>query len=309
MVSDLLPDARLVPAPANLDEQPARRLAALPLLLDPGEPPASSSTRWSPLGWSLAIAWVCVLIAALAIAVLLSGVISLSERRAAFVSAVTHELRTPLTTFRMYAEMLAENMVTDESQRRAYLDTLRSEAERLSHLVDNVLAYARLERGRFAGARETVSVRAIIERLQERLSLRCRQIDMQLTIEAADDVRQRQLVTDAASVEQIVFNLVDNACKYSTSTTDRRIHLMVNADDDSCAFRVADHGPGIPRSVARRLFQPFTKSAEEAARSASGVGLGLALSRRLARQLGGTLTLEKTDDEGACFLLTLPGLP
>ncbi len=75
---------------------------------------------------------------------MLRGVLALSERRASFVSAVTHELRSPLTTFRMYAEMLAEGMVRDEQQRDRYLSTLRQEADRLSHLVDNVLQYARL---------------------------------------------------------------------------------------------------------------------------------------------------------------------
>ena len=73
---------------------------------------------------------------------------SLSERRGAFVSAVTHELRTPLTTLRMYTEMLADGMVPDEPRRRSYLQTLRAEADRLGHLVENVLAYSRLERNR-----------------------------------------------------------------------------------------------------------------------------------------------------------------
>ena len=76
---------------------------------------------------------------------LLLGALSLGKRRADFVSAVTHELRTPLTTFRMYAEMLADDMVPDPDQRREYLSTLLVESNRLRHLVENVLTYARLE--------------------------------------------------------------------------------------------------------------------------------------------------------------------
>ena len=83
--------------------------------------------------------------------------VALSERRGAFVSAVTHELRTPLTTFRMYAEMLAEGMVPSPEARQKYLETLRREADRLAHLVENVLQYARLERGRPGGRRENVT--------------------------------------------------------------------------------------------------------------------------------------------------------
>ena len=108
--------------------------------------------------------------AALAIALLLLGVVALDARREAFVSAVTHELRTPLTTFRMYAGMLEDGMVTGEGDRKSYLHTPRVEAERLSHLVENVLAYARLERGPRASARERFSVGNLLERMQARLS-------------------------------------------------------------------------------------------------------------------------------------------
>ena len=76
--------------------------------------------------------------------------IAFGERRSRFASAVTHELRTPLTTFRMYSEMLADDMVPDEGQRRVYLATLKEESGRLATLVENVLTYARLEEGRFA---------------------------------------------------------------------------------------------------------------------------------------------------------------
>lgn len=311
IVRDLLPDARLAPAPSALDKQPTRRLAALPAVLIPGQLPAASASgpsshSWSSLRWSLAVAWICVLLAALAVAVLLTGVVSLSERRAAFVSAVTHELRTPLTTFRMYAEMLAEDMLPNETDRRTYLNTLRSEAERLAHLVENVLAYARVERGRGVSRREMVTVAGLIERMRERLSSRCQQAEMQLIISLDADAGGREVLTDIASVEQIVFNLVDNACKYAASAADRRIHLAASVAGQAVHVSVADHGPGLSVGVARSLFHPFSKSAEDAARSAPGIGLGLALSRRLARQVGGRLQLTHDGDYGARFVLSLP---
>lgn len=306
LIRDLLPAAHLAAAPADSEEQLTRRLAALPLLLNPGEASSVVGDAWSPLRWSIVIAWLCVVLAAAAVGMLLTGVVSLSERRAAFVSAVTHELRTPLTTLRMYAEMLADGIVSDESQRKTYLDTLRTEADRLAHLIDNVLAYARLERGRSPAAREMITVGELLDRISERLSERCRQAEMRLVIEATDDVRGQTLRTNLASVEQIVFNLVDNACKYAVGASDRRIHLSAEAEENSVRLSVADHGPGISPPIARRLFRPFSKSAEEAARSAAGVGLGLALCRRLARQLSGTLTLANNPSGGACFVLSLP---
>ncbi|HEV3023328.1 MAG TPA: HAMP domain-containing sensor histidine kinase, partial [Pirellulales bacterium] len=306
LIGDLLPQARLELIPTNGEEQFPRRLAALPLVLVPGELPTFVVDVRSPLRWSLLVAWACVGVAAAAVAVLLAGVVSLSERRAAFVSAVTHELRTPLTTLRMYAEMLAEGMVPGEADRRAYLDTLRAEAERLGHLVENVLTYARLERGRGIAPRETVSVGGLLDRAQSRLAERCRQADMALATEVDDDVRRRLLHTDPASIEQIFFNLVDNACKYARDAADRRIHLSAALGADGVQFRVADHGRGLSEQARRRLFRPFSKSAEDAAGGAPGVGLGLSLCRRLARQSGGTFELDRSSDKGACFVLSVP---
>ena len=147
-VADLLPHADLKPTSDSGEAADVRRLASLPVMLIPGAlpiDPAVDTAGLSPIKQSLLIAWGAMALAALAAAALLRGVIALSERRAAFVSAVTHELRTPLTTFRMYAEMLSEGMVRGEADRRQYLETLRTEADRLTHLVANVLAYARLE--------------------------------------------------------------------------------------------------------------------------------------------------------------------
>ncbi|MFW5692734.1 MAG: sensor histidine kinase, partial [Thermoguttaceae bacterium] len=146
-VADLLPGAELMPVDGTDDGVESRRPAALPVRLVPGRLAAADSGPLSALQLSLLVAWGCVLLAAAAVAGLLWGVLRLSERRAAFVSAVTHELRTPLTTFNLYAEMLADGMVTDPSQQAEYLVTLRREAGRLIHLVENVLSYARLERG------------------------------------------------------------------------------------------------------------------------------------------------------------------
>jgi len=97
---------------------------------------------------------------------------------------------------------------------------------------------------------------------------------------------------DPAAVEQILFNLVDNACKYAGASGDRRIHLEAARRGGRALLRVRDHGPGVNADVAGRMFRPFSRSAAEAAGSAPGVGLGLALSRRLARDMGGELRLE-----------------
>ncbi len=306
-VEDLLPNAALVPAAATEMQGGPRRLAAIPVTVVPGEVPVDGIATTSPIRVSLMVAWGCVVLAAATVGGLLRGAVTLSERRAAFVSAVTHELRTPLTTFRMYTEMLAEGMVPDEAKRRSYLDTLQTEANRLGHLVENVLAYARLERGRAGGPLESVTARALLDRVGERLARHAAQAGMELLTEVSPDAAQHTIRADPAAVEQILFNLVDNACKYARSASDRRIHLHAETRGGSVLMSVRDHGPGIAPQEAGRIFRAFAKSARDAANSAPGVGLGLSLSRRLARQMGGDLSLEECVEEGACFALRLPG--
>lgn len=302
-VADLLPDVQLSPVPSDREVNYAHALATLPVQLVVREAP-NAGAGWTPLRVALVVAWSGLVVGVAALAALVAGVVSLSRRREAFVSAVTHELRTPLTTFRMYSEMLDAGMVADETKRKDYLRTLRVEADRLWHLVENVLAYARLERGRLAGKRERLTVAELWSRVESRLSDRAHQAGMELAREM-DTTGDVALVTDPAAVEQILFNLVDNACKYAGGARSIAIHVEARAANGQVEIRVRDHGAGIAPSHARQLFRPFSKSAESAATSAPGVGLGLALCRRLARQMGGDLRYEPSRS-GATFVLTLP---
>ena len=309
-VRDLLPEASLTVVEGDLAAEPSRMMATIPARLQPGAAPASAMAAIdvSPLRRVLTAAWAAVIVAALAIGALLWGAIALSERRAAFVSAVTHELRTPLTTFRLYTELLAEGRVSDETKKQGYLRTLRAEAERLTHLVDNVLAHARLEgtAGR-RGTRETLELGSVIERVRERLARRAEQSDFDLAVSITPEASSAKVEVDALSVEQVLVNLVDNACKYAAGADDRRLELAAERAGATVRVSLKDHGPGVAPDAARRLFVAFSKSSGEAARTAPGVGLGLSLSRRLARAMDGDLACESLGrSDGAVFVLTLP---
>ncbi len=304
-VRDLLPEARLEPCPDAPTRTPERMLAGLPARLIPGAIAHEPAPFFSPIRVALVVVWPCMLLAAGALLGLLVGAIRLSERRGAFVSSVTHELRTPLTTFRMYAEMLAEGMVPTETQRNEYLRTLCTQADRLSHLVENVLTYARIERKRLQFTQESLPIDELLRRTRDRLEERARHAGMQLVVEVAPEPAAAAVRTCPSAVEQILFNLVDNACKYASSAKDTRIHLRVESDDGGVRVLVADHGPGVAPEQLRTLFTPFSKSARDAANSAPGVGLGLALSKRLARAIGADLFHVATPEYGACFALRL----
>jgi signal transduction histidine kinase len=305
--SDLLPEADLVRADGNGEDDPARMLAGLPVRLVVGEAPAVSTV--SPtLGWALWMGWGAVALAVLAAAALLHGVMTLSERRAAFVSSVTHELRTPLTTFRMYAEMLARGMVPDAARRQEYFDTLQREAERLTLLVENVLAYSRLERGRTPQGHDRVTLVRLFERIGPRLSQRAAQADMTCDLRLETQTADQEFVTDQSAVEQILFNLVDNAAKYARGAADRQIHVEASRNGQWVRIVVRDHGPGMQKRSWSGRTRAFQKSAEESAETAPGVGLGLALCRRLARQLGGSLDVTSSVGDGTTATLQLPAV-
>jgi signal transduction histidine kinase len=220
-------------------------------------------------------------------------------------------------------------MVSDEQKRHKYLTTLKVEADRLAHLVENVLAYARLERGKRPGRGqgvEVVTLDDLLRRCTSRLSERALQAGAELVVDMPADsggagsagagtpgsggtcarASGVTLRTDCSAVEQVLFNLVDNACKYATSARNRTIRVEGVRDGRRVLIRVRDYGPGISATEARQLFRPFSKSAHEAANSAPGVGLGLALCQRLARNLGGDLVLDRNVSDGACFVLSLP---
>ncbi|WP_346187748.1 sensor histidine kinase [Rubritalea halochordaticola] len=315
-VADLFPQASLIPVAQDLRAilsgeeivQDPQTMLKLPYRLSPGERAEVSLSLIDLLKGPIGLAWAGTLLAIVAGFFMLRSVVQMSERRASFVSAVTHELRTPLTTFRLYTDMLSSGMVKDEEKKESYLETLRRESERLTHLVENVLAYSRIERGSARARIEEVGISSLMERMLGRLRERAGDEQMEVLL-SVDPVSSKELVKlDITAVEQIVFNLVDNAVKYASGEdcgSEIRIHAVKCGEN----FRISvtDQGKGIPAKERKRLFNAFHKSAEEAAVTKPGVGLGLALCRRLAQAMGGNLLLEKgREGEGATFVLTLP---
>lgn len=295
-IADLLPASSLVASKDSSADSMA--LVSFPFRLVRNESaPATSSPMIGPL----AVGWVTVLLAILTSALLVHGVMRLSERRASFVSAVTHELRTPLTTFRLYSDMMESGVVKPEKQ-GDYLRVLSREADRLSHLVENVLSFSRIERGSARSAVCDLSLHSLLEPMRERLEARLATAGMTLEM---DTTCARMVRVDRAAVEHILFNLVDNSAKYAAAGDPPRVEILTSPADRHLEIHVRDHGPGIPVVERRRIFRAFHKSAFEAAESQPGVGLGLALSRRLAKSLGGGLECVDSP-QGACFVLRLP---
>ena len=295
-IKDLLPMAELVKAIDPAGDSMA--LVSFPFRLQQNEHPSAVTLPFNKiliLGWGAAVLALCTA------AALVFGVMRLSDRRASFVSAVTHELRTPLTTFRLYSDMLEKGAVKEE-KRAGYLKVLTREADRLSHLVENVLSFSQIERGSARSVMKEWLVSDLLEPVRERLEERLAAVGMTLEITVADVHRVR---ADSAIVEHVMFNLIDNAAKYASDSDPAEVHVHVSASGKYALISVQDFGPGIAPSERSRIFRAFHKSAHEAAESRPGVGLGLALSLRLAKSLGGDLSYRESA-QGACFVLKLP---
>jgi signal transduction histidine kinase len=309
-IDDLFPDADLTPLmTADLDERnrlAARSLASLPAMLEAPPPVVPAVTGLStPTRIMLAVCWPLLAVTLLVVGLTLRASIAFGERRARFASAVTHELRTPLTTFRMYSDMLASGMVADEQRKREYLDTLKRESDRLATLVENVLAYSRIERGVARIERHALDLDILLERVRPMLDQRCAMSDMILAIDNRA-VPGCAVLADQDAVGQILLNLVDNACKYGRADDARAITITAVPTGHALNLIVQDAGPGVAPEDAAAIFRPFQRGAAVDEGPAPGIGLGLALARELARRLDGDLILDATaSTPGARFVLTL----
>lgn len=307
-IHDLFPDAELVPLTSEPSDELEAMMTYVPVQLDVPEPPAltlASTFAWTPMHAGLLVAWIASLIVLIAAGFGVRALLALAERRSQFAYAISHELRTPLTTFRLYTDMLRENLVSPE-RRQEYIETLNQEAQRLSHLVGGVLEYAQLEHHAVQSTSEHISVEDLLSLVRQRYKARCAESERDLVIEP-DGVADAACHTDTELSLQILGTLIDNACKYARDASDPRVIVSAGADGPGRVnIDVRDFGPGVERRDRRRIFKPFRRGKWTGA--TPGTGLGLALAHRWAEILGGRLDLIDSGQQqaGACFRLSLP---
>jgi len=312
---DLLPTAELTPVyDMSIIEGDqsllGRLLASIPAQLVLPPVPEVSLAGWTPIRTTLGVMWSVVLVAISIAAIVLAASIDLAQRRGRFVSAVTHELRTPITTFCMYSQMLADGMVPDGEAKHGYFQTLKGESQRLARIVESVLDYAKLSGKKTPVHNSTLSVAQLLADSVPYLTTRCDISDMKLIVHAPCDgspALLKSITTDLERVDRILFNLIENSCKYASESDSGIVRLEVSVLLHSLELSVIDYGPGIDSREARRIFKPFTRGDSHAHGTIPGLGLGLAISQGLAQELGGNLELaSKRHNEGARFVLTLP---
>jgi len=227
-----------------------------------------------------------------------------------FVANVSHELKTPLALVRMFAEMLQSGRVASDEKRKEYLDIIVNESERLSSLIENVLDFARVERGRGSYEFAEGDVGVVVARAAQVLKYRAEREHTRLDVQIQNDLPECRI--DDRALQLAVINLVDNAIKYGRPETDSGgaiVKISAEQQDGNIVIRVKDHGPGIAKTERERIFERFvrgTKTADKDGVPVRGSGIGLALVKHIAESHGGTAHVESEVGKGSTFVLTIP---
>jgi signal transduction histidine kinase len=231
---------------------------------------------------------------------------SLAQQQMEFVAGVSHELQTPLAVMSSAAENLADGVVRDPEQVRRYGATLRSEARRLSVLIDQVLGYVGTYSGAVPLGQEPVDVKSLVQETLGTLATPLRDAGMSVEVAVPEEIPPLQ--GDGPALQRCLANLLHNAIKYRGSSS----ALLITAQEEAArggrrvALTVSDRGVGFAPEEAARLFEPFFRGQAAKAAQAPGTGLGLAVVRRTGEALGGTVEAAPRGGGGSVFTLRLP---
>jgi signal transduction histidine kinase len=238
----------------------------------------------------------------------LSRQLTLTRQKADFVSNVSHELKTPLTSIRMFSELLAEGRVADPAKQRSYLGIIAAETARLTRLINNVLDFARLERGEKKYQFQPCDVVRVVRETLE--SYRPNLEAGGFRLECALPESPAMVQGDRDALAQVLVNLLSNAEKYSNSHKEISVQVVVQPQPVRyIEVQVLDRGQGVPAGCEEKIFEKFYRAQDSLSSGIQGSGLGLTLARQIARAHGGEVIFERREGGGSIFSLRLPGLP
>ena len=235
----------------------------------------------------------------------------LAKVKSDFVSHLSHDLRKPLTSIRMFSEMLHDNRVADEGKKREYYSIITKESERLTHLANNILDFARIEKGRKKYNFKFANVASVVSETTERFRRYMLDEPRTITLEIKDTFPEIKM--DAQAVSQAVFNLLSNAVKYSPP--DKAITLTLLKAKNCAVIKIIDQGIGVPRAEQKKIFCKYYRAPQMQVAEKEGSGLGLALVQHTAKAHNGRVTVESPpsrvgeageEGKGSKFSLILP---
>ncbi|HCA81074.1 MAG TPA: hypothetical protein DEP53_15195 [Bacteroidetes bacterium] len=225
-----------------------------------------------------------------------------SRTKAEFVSSVSHELKTPLALIRMFGETLESGIVTDELKRKEFYSIIRKESERLTHLIDNVLDFSKMDAGNKEYHYEEADIVDVVRNTVEAYMFHIRDIGFVVERRYPEESLIARFDTDAIS--QAILNLLSNATKYSD---DRKvIRISVERDAGFAAVSIEDEGVGIPKEALEKIFEKFYRVHNEKTKETRGTGIGLTLTKHIVEAHGGTIEVQSELGKGSTFTMKIP---
>jgi signal transduction histidine kinase len=222
--------------------------------------------------------------------------------RSQFVSSVTHELKTPLTSIRMFAETLRMGRHAGPEAQQEYLDTVVHETERLSRLINNVLDFARIDRGDKTYRMAPADVAAAAKEAARAVAYPLAQGRHTLVTEIGEDLPI--LEADSDALTQALLNLLSNAIKFSEEGTNIDLRAFLEGED--LLLQVEDRGRGISSRDQETIFEEFVRAADAEREGIPGTGLGLPLVAHVAEGHGGRVEVESQVGQGSTFTIRIP---
>ena len=268
-----------------------------------GETPFASRRRLLLSG--LALAAILVLAGSTLVARAVSRELAVARLKSDFVSAVSHEFRTPLATLKQLTENLSDGRVGDEGRRQAYYQAQERATSRLSRLVERLLDFGRMEAGALRYRPEPLDlgklVRSVVDEFEHVVA------DTGHRIEVTIDPKVPPVRADGEALAQAVWNLLDNAIKYSPGRPG--VWIEVADENGQAAVRVRDEGPGILPEERKDLFREFTRGAAARAGGVKGTGIGLAMVNHIVRAHRGRIRVDSAPGQGSTFTILLKTEP
>ena len=219
-----------------------------------------------------------------------------------FVANVSHELRTPIATIRSAAETLRRAIDAGPDSATEFIQIIERQAERLQHLVEDLLDLSRIESRQFRLAVESVPVGPMLEHILRAFREQAAAKRILFSVDLPGDLRPVR--ADRRALEQVLTNLVENAVKYGGEGG--TVTVRASTENDRMRIAVADTGPGIEAAHLPRLFERFYRVDAGRSRELGGTGLGLSIVKHLVEAMGGKVSVESTPGRGTTFAFTLP---
>ena len=233
-----------------------------------------------------------------------SAAIAAEKMRVDFVANASHELRTPLATILGYSETLAEQPDVEPELRSTFGSTIRSEAERMLRIIEDLMSLSRIEAGRFVTPSEQVAVDEVVASAIENARGNSAYAQCRVEVDVEDGLRP--VLGDRAQLAQLLDNLLGNAIRYGCESGGCSVRLAAAQEGDFVRISVIDNGPGIPREHLRRVTERFYRVDAARSRESGGTGLGLAIVKHIIERHRGTLEIRSEPGEGTEVVVRLP---